>query len=148
MDRTKFIKTCGMVCLAGSALPVLFQRCGFAKTITGSIQGSDLVVPLTDFETNAANEIRFKKYVIVNNEALKFPICVYRHDNQNYTALWMQCTHQGAELQVFGDKLQCPAHGSEFDAKGNVTNSPADKNLRSFPVTVFHDQLKISLKAV
>lgn len=137
-----------MACLGGGAMATLFQSCGISKTITGTINGSDIIVPLTDFETKSINEIHYKKYVIVNNDILKFPICVYRLNAQNYTALWMQCTHQGAELQVFGDKLQWPAHGSEFDNNGNVTNSPADKSLRTFPVTVLNDQIKISLKVV
>ena len=148
MDRIKFIKTCGMACLGGGATAALFQSCGLIKTISGTINGSDIIVSLIDFETNASNEIQYKKYIIVNNDVLKFPICIYRQNAQNYTALWMQCTHQGAELQVFGDKLQCPAHGSEFDINGNVTNSPADKSLRTFPVTVLNDQIKISLKVV
>lgn len=58
----------------------------------------------------------------------------------------MSCTHQNAELQVFGDKLQCPAHGSEFDNTGRVLNAPADTNLRTFPVTVENNTIKISLK--
>lgn len=37
-----------------------------------------------------------------------------------YHALWTGCTHQGTELQVFGDRLQCPAHGSEFANTGAV----------------------------
>jgi Rieske Fe-S protein len=60
----------------------------------------------------------------------------------------MRCTHQGTELQVFGDKLQCPAHGSEFNNSGAVQNGPADIKLRTFPVTLDNHQLKISLKAV
>jgi Rieske Fe-S protein len=148
MDRKTFIKKGCMACVGGGAVAVLLQSCGISKTLTGTINDSDLLVELADFETKAGNETHYKKYVIVNNDTLKFPICVYRHDVQNYTALWLQCTHQGAELQVFGDKLQCPAHGSEFSNKGNITSGPADKNLRSFPVTVVNNQLKISLKAV
>ena len=37
---------------------------------------------------------------IVNNPQLKYPICVYRLGDGNYSALLMKCTHQGAELQV------------------------------------------------
>jgi Rieske Fe-S protein len=58
----------------------------------------------------------------------------------------MRCPHQGAELQVFGDRLQCPAHGSEFNDKGVVKTGPADTNLRTFPVSINKDQLLISLK--
>ena len=109
---------------------------------------SALAIKSGDFETKAGSEKHYKKYIVVNNDKLKFPICVYRLDAQNYSALWLQCSHQGAELQVFGDKLQCPAHGSEFNNKGSVTGGPANANLRRFPVTVENNQLKISLKAV
>jgi Rieske Fe-S protein len=148
MDRKKFIQSCGMACVGGGAMAVLLQSCGVSKTLTGTINDSDLLVSLSDFETKAGNETHYKKYIIVNNDKLKYPICIYRFDEQNYAALWLQCPHQGAELQVFGDKLQCPAHGSEFSNKGNVASGPADKNLRSFPVTVANNQLKISLKTV
>jgi Rieske Fe-S protein len=57
----------------------------------------------------------------------------------------MQCTHQGAELQAFGDKLQCPAHGSEFSNRGQVESGPATAPLRTFPVSADNNELKISL---
>jgi Rieske Fe-S protein len=47
---------------------------------------------------------------------------------------------------VFGDRLQCPAHGSEFSNKGIVGNGPADTNLRTLPVTIQNDNIYISLK--
>ncbi|MBK9939147.1 MAG: Rieske (2Fe-2S) protein [Chitinophagaceae bacterium] len=114
----------------------------------GKIAGDDLIVPLSDFGTKAGNEKHYKKYVVVQNDVLQYPICVYRFNANEYTALWMQCTHQGAELQVFGDKLQCPAHGSEFTNKGAVQGRPADTTLRTFPITIEANQLKISLKAI
>ncbi len=61
-------------------------------------------------------------------------------------ALLMRCTHQGTELQVFGDKLQCPAHGSKFANNGDVTNGPASSGLRTFPIVIDNQQLKVSLK--
>lgn len=148
MERKEFLRTCGLACLGGTGVAALLQGCSAGKTLSGSIKGSDLIVALSDFETKAGKEIHYKKYILVNNDMLKYPICIYRIDAVNYSALWMRCTHQGAELQVFGDKLQCPAHGSEFDNKGRVTNNPADTPLRSFPVAIENNQLKISLKAV
>lgn len=142
------MKNCGMACIGGSTMSVLLQSCGISKTLSGSISNSDLLVPLAHFETKAGNETHYKNYLVVYNDQLKFPICIYRLDAQNYSALWLQCSHQGAELQVFGDKLQCPAHGSEFTNKGIVTGGPADRSLRSFPVTIENNQLKISLKAI
>ena len=148
MDRKDFIKTCGFACAGGGVMATLLQACGLSKTMDGTISGDDLVLPIADFETRAAGEVHYKKFIVVNNNKLKFPICVYRTDAQHYTALWLQCTHQGAELQVFGNKLQCPAHGSEFDNTGKATNGPASKALRSFPIKIESNQLKISLKAI
>jgi Rieske Fe-S protein len=56
------------------------------------------------------------------------------------------CTHQGAELQVFGDKIQCPAHGSEFSNRGVLESGPANTDLRKFPIVIENNILKISLK--
>ncbi len=148
MNRKDFLKTCGFACLGGSAMVILMQSCTVTKTITGNIENSDLMVAISDFESVSDNKITFKKYVIINNDVLKFPICVYRIEENKYNALWLECTHQGNEVQVFGDKLQCPAHGSEFSNSGLVTNGPADRNLRTFPVTIDGNYLKISLKAV
>lgn len=134
-----------MSCVSGIAISTMLQACGVTKIISGSISGSDLIIPLSDFNTIKKGITTFKKYVVVKNEHLQFPICIYRFSEQNYSALYMRCTHQGAELQVFGDKLQCPAHGSEFSNKGEASNPPAIENLRTFPVTILNDQIKISL---
>ena len=145
MDRKDFIKDCGFACLAGLGLSAVLTSCGTAKILSGKIVNDDLVVPISDFLSKNAG---YKKFVVVQNEILQYPISVYRMNENEYSALWMRCTHQGTELQVFGDKLQCPAHGSEFDNRGNVQNGPADVGLRTFPVTIENKELKISLKAV
>lgn len=142
MERKEFIKTCGFACLGGLALSALLESCVGTKAIEGTISESDLVVPVASF----ANKNKFKKYVVVHHDKLKYPICLYRFSETQYVALLMRCTHQGAELQVFGDKLQCPAHGSEFNNNGIVQNGPADANLRTFPVSIINNQLNISLK--
>jgi Rieske Fe-S protein len=148
MDRKDFIKSCGFACMGGAAIVTILQSCAATKTASAKIWGDDLVVPLTNFETKTGNETHYKKYVVLQNDLLQYPICVYRVNENEYSALWMRCSHQGAELQVFGDKLQCPAHGSEFDNKGGIQNGPADAKLRTFPVVIDNNQLKISLKAV
>jgi nitrite reductase/ring-hydroxylating ferredoxin subunit len=143
MERKNFLKTCGFACLSGSVLISALEGCGSSKMIAGTIDNSNLKVPLSSFRQDKSS---FRKYILVNNPDLKYPVCVYRFSDTEYTALLMRCTHQGAELQVFGDRLECPAHGSQFSDTGKVQNGPADTNLRTFPVTVNNDQLFISLK--
>ena len=128
----------------GGTLAALFlEGCSNTKIIPGVISNSDLVVPLSAFSTKGGG---YRKYVVVQNERLNYPICLYRHSEKQYAALLMRCTHQGTELQVFGDRLQCPAHGSEFNNRGVVQNGPADTDLRTFPVTIQPNQINISLK--
>jgi Rieske Fe-S protein len=143
MERKDFLTTCGMACLGGGLFASLLEGCSGSKIIEGTISNSDLVVPVSSF---LIKENHFRKYLVVHNDQLAYPVCLYRFTQDNYSALFMRCTHQGTELQVFGDKLQCPAHGSEFSNKGIVRNGPADTNLRTFPVTVQKDQINISLK--
>jgi len=148
MDRKEFIKAWGFACAGGVGMTALLQSCNATKLLSGKIVADDLVVLKRDFETRNGKNIYFKKYIVVHNDILQYPICVYRFNENEYSALWMRCTHQGTELQVFGDKLQCPAHASEFDNRGAVQNGPADIKLRTFPVIIEKDQIKISLKAV
>jgi Rieske Fe-S protein len=146
MNRKEFLKTCGFSCLAGITTVSLLESCSSSLAMTKDIIGSDILLPIDDFEIKYNGKIKYKKYIIIQNERLKYPICVYRFDTENYTALLMECTHQGAELQVYGDKLQCSAHGSEFNNKGIVDDGPATSNLRNFPILIENNILKISLK--
>lgn len=146
MQREDFIKTCTAGCLGFSLLAFLAPGCSSTSMVTGSISGDDLLIPLSEFEIISESKTSHRKFIIVHHNKLQYPIYIKRHDNDAYSAHLMRCTHQGTELQAFGDRLQCPAHGSEFDSNGNVTNGPAAKNLRNFQVTIQHDQLKISLK--
>ncbi|MBC7638529.1 MAG: Rieske (2Fe-2S) protein [Rhodoferax sp.] len=47
------------------------------------------------------------------------------------------CTHKGCTVAPAGAKLNCPCHGSVFDAMtGKVLSGPASRALTSVPVTV------------
>lgn len=145
MNRKEFIKICGAGCLGLAAISLL-QSCGTVKYYTAPIEQGALKVPLTAFENVKSGAKTYLPYVIAQNESLQYPVCVYRFAENDFTALLMQCTHQGAELQVFGDRLQCPAHGSEFTNKGEVKNGPADQHLRTFEIQIDKDSLRIILK--
>jgi Rieske Fe-S protein len=88
-----------------------------------------------------------RQYIIVRNDALQFPIYLYRFSETEYSAVLMKCTHQGNELSASGDHLTCSAHGSEFNNRGTVVNGPAEKDLRQFKVTVNNAQLLIDLRS-
>lgn len=146
MNRKDFIHTCGMACMGTLAFGLLLPGCVSVKMISAEISGSDMLVPLAAFEKPDDKKPGYHPYIIAQNESLQYPICIYRLDEKNYSALLMRCTHQGTELQAFGDRLQCPAHGSEFTNKGEVQSGPASTPLRTFPVIIEQNQLRLSLK--
>jgi nitrite reductase/ring-hydroxylating ferredoxin subunit len=130
-----------MGCLGLMAGGLLLEGCASSASISAPIKGTFLEVDKLHFMDGDL----FKKHLIVRNNQLQYPISLFRINESQYQALYMKCTHQGTELQVFGDRLQCPAHGSEFTNNGAVQNGPADSSLRSFPVIVENQLIKIDL---
>ena len=145
MDRRVFTRSC-LMCMAGAWAPVL-TSCQSTYYTAGLLETNGISVQKSEFTFLKKNKPVWREYVIVRNDAMEFPIYVYRFSDSEYTALLMKCTHQGNELQASGDHLHCPAHGSEFDNKGVVAQGPAEKNLRTFKVTAEGQKIFIDLRA-
>ena len=146
MKRRDFIKNSCTACLTITVLPLMLTGCAALIDTTGTLIKDGLVLSVEEFKITAKGSTAYRSFLIVRNEALQYPICVYRFNEKQYSALWMKCAHQGAELQASGDYLQCPAHGSEFNNNGQVTNGPASTNLRTFPVIVSEKEIFIDLR--
>jgi nitrite reductase/ring-hydroxylating ferredoxin subunit len=144
MDRKDFIRQCSWACVGLTLGGALLAGCGSHKGIIATRHGDHYVIPKSAFWSEESQ--RFRNYVIITNDELVFPICVFRKQDETFSALLMECSHQGAELQAFGDRLQCPAHGSEFNQDGVPLNAPADRKLRTFTCTTENDNLLISLR--
>jgi len=146
MHRRDFIKNTCTACLSVTALSTLVSSCGSIKYVTGTIGRDGLTISKDEFLVKQKGGTAYSSFVIVRNDVLQFPVCVYRFSDHEYSALWMKCTHQGAELQASGDVLQCPAHGSEFNNRGIIKSGPASNNLKTFPVIVNDNELFIDLR--
>ncbi len=144
MNRKDFILKSCSACIGASALSALFSSCATTQFANGKLTKEGILIDAKEFSLKEKD--KYRPYIVVRNDALLFPICVYRFSDNDYSAVWMQCAHQGAELNVAGNYLQCPAHGSEYNNRGKVTTGPADKDLRTFPVTVNNNQLFIDLR--
>lgn len=146
MNRKQFIQRGCAACIAATGVASLLQACSFTKYSGGVLEKNGLRISKDEFKLKDNESTAYRSFIIIKNDALKYPVCVYRFTENQYTALWMQCSHQGAELQALGDKLVCPAHGSEFDNKGEVSNGPANNPLRNFPVIVSETDLFIDMR--
>lgn len=70
------------------------------------------------------------------------PAVVARPTATTVTAFSARCTHQGCTVQVNGARLQCPCHGSQFDAlTGAVLRGPATQNLPAIAVHLDGDEV-------
>lgn len=133
MNRARFLRICSSVCLAqaaGSFLPACGSALHFAAF---QREGNDLLVRRAEFAQPDQPESR-RPFVLLQVAGLEFPICLYRHSDQEYSALYLRCTHQGCQLDAYATALVCPCHGSEFDTYGRVTQSPAEADLSVFEV--------------
>lgn len=60
------------------------------------------------------------------------PIYVLSHDDGSFTALSPICTHLGCTVEIEGERLVCPCHGSTYDRSGTVLQGPATLPLARF----------------
>ena len=146
MDRKAFIWNSCAACLSLGVTGILLSSCSATRYAKGRLVKDGMLVDSAEFRIEKGGTVTYRSFIIIRNDALQFPVCIYRVQEDEYKAVWMKCTHQGAELQVSGDRLQCPAHGSEFDKEGKLLSGPANKDLRTFPVTVQSNELFIDLR--
>lgn len=97
-----------------------------------TLKGNQLVVKKTEFTSIKKEKKSQLKFILIKPENLAFPIAIYKEGETNYKALLLQCTHQGCELNPHETTLVCPCHGAEFNTSGQVTQGPAEIDLKSF----------------
>ena len=145
MNRREFVtKTC-LACIGSTLLPAALTSCQPTHYVTGTMEQNGLSVLKSEFNYLKDGKTLSRQYILVSQDKLDFPIYLFRFSDTEYSALWMKCTHQGSELQASGDHLYCSSHGSEFDNRGNVSQGPAEKNLRSFKVFTSNGKILIEL---
>jgi len=141
MERRDFIKNCGVFCAGTIGLSLLTQRCGSIHYAASSVDANKIKLNKSEF-INEKNVER--KFVVIRSDKFQFPICVYKTSNA-YSAVYMQCTHQGCELHPNKTSLVCPCHGSEFSIEGKVQSPPADKDLKQFKIITDNETIYIEL---
>ena len=142
MDRTTFLKLMSSSCFALSGVPILLAGCTSVHRVNLIARDNKLTLPKSEFTEDPAKP---REVVLIRDASLAFPIALYRSATDEYIALWMECTHQGCEVNARPSYLVCPCHGSEYDAKGNVVKGPAEANLKAFNVSTDHENIHIHL---
>ncbi len=142
MDRKIFIKTCGFACMGSTLLAVMIESCANTNYVAQASYTNDkITIKLSEFINNTKGNTTQLKHILVRHDKFNFPICVFKINEENYSALLMKCTHNGCELLAQGDFLICPCHGSEFNIQGVVQNPPAELNLQVFKTSIDNENI-------
>lgn len=146
MKRKDFIVKCSSVCLGGLGFSLVLESCGSANYFAKhTVNSRKIFLAKSEFDALQKEKPVKRPFVLIKNDALEFPICVYRFDDEKYKALFLKCTHQGCEVQPHSEFLVCPCHGSEYSNLGKVINPPAEQDLKEYPLAIDGDTIVIEL---
>lgn len=135
ISRQDFLKTCGATCLALTGLTLAGCKSVYYAQ-EPVIKDKSIQVKKTEFvAVSKKGEKSIRPFILVELKGQAFPIYLYRRSDTDFNAVLMKCSHQGNELNAHDGYLTCPAHGSEYDATGKVTEGPAERNLTAYRVT-------------
>jgi cytochrome b6-f complex iron-sulfur subunit len=136
LDRRTFLELCG--CAAAG-----FAMAGCASVIARPVTAIDgrITLRLADYpELGQPNGS-----VAIQPQGMSDPLFVLRTGVGAYSVLSPICTHRGCTVEVAGDRLECPCHGSMYDRQGKVLQGPAERALTTFAAAVQGDRLVIEL---
>lgn len=141
MERREFVKSTCNTCLliaAGYFLPKL-SSCTPAKfaTFKTEVINKQIIVPLSAF-ANANMQL-------VQPKGWYYNIAVQKKNDNSFSALLLQCTHQENQLTPTSDGFNCSLHGSDFDKNGNVRKGPAEQHLQEYKTSVIDNNLIIQI---
>lgn len=133
MDRKEFLKICGFTVAGAAVTTGLLHSCTTYYYADFKEDESQFIVPLQEFDK--ADKEKKRPFVLVDSNLSKYPICVFRIEDNHYVSALLKCTHKGCEVNVEGNQYSCPCHGSEFTNTGEVIAGPAKENLKTFKTT-------------
>lgn len=146
MDRRKFIKATCFACAGTMAATWFLQACTSHNYLTNvQVAENKVRVKKSEFTALKKGKTITQKLVLIKLESVPFLIALYKLHENEYKALYLQCTHQGCELSAHDAIVVCPCHGAEFNIKGEVTNGPAETNLKTFETSTDDDAVYIQL---
>ncbi len=143
MQRRDFLRSSCNTCLlvaAGWLLPAL-SGCGpGAYQVFNTEEKEDrIAIPADAFIKGPL--------VLVRPKGWFYSIALRKKEDNTYTALLLKCTHQDNQLTASSDGYSCSLHGSAYNREGRVVKGPAERALKTFPVTNEANQLIIHTKA-
>jgi Rieske Fe-S protein len=134
--RREFVATCTVCCAS-----LLLTGCASLVTHPVPVSGGRVRLSLAGFPDLARPDGAIR----ILPDGMTDPIYVLARADDQFGALSPICTHRGCTVDVQGDRLVCPCHGSTYDRDGRVLKGPAQRALTRYPVTRSGDDLVIEV---
>ncbi|MFM1758541.1 MAG: hypothetical protein RL193_1118 [Actinomycetota bacterium] len=126
ISRRSFIAgVCAVVALGGGEIPAVANT-GVKKLAGGRLSVNLKAVPALA-KVGGAIRIGSVKGV---------PVAIARTGTSKYIAFKLACPHQGVTLTQNENGWICNAHGSEFEADGDLVLGPATTGLTRVPIKI------------
>ena len=134
MDRREFVCACTL-----GAVAVALGGC--ASLVTRAVTPVDgrLELALAQFPELTEREGSLRVMPVGHRE----PVYILAHDDGSFSAVSPICTHLGCTVDIQGEHLVCPCHGSTYDRRGTVLQGPAQQSLARYGTSVSADGVLI-----
>jgi cytochrome b6-f complex iron-sulfur subunit len=108
---------------------------GQPKTNGDPSKGFTLVGSVADLDQNGY--LQTKKVAILRDP----------NNSEKLLAVSPKCTHQGCDVKwaAAEKRYECPCHGSNFGAEGEVLNGPATKPLAAYSAKIVGTQVLVKI---
>ena len=127
LDRRRFV---GIV--AGGIVTSCLPGCATLAAIAVRSPGGEVRLRLSDHPELTATGGSLR----IRTEETGELFYVVRQGDGTYLGLSPICTHQGCTVQISGQFLECPCHGSMYTRDGLVVRGPAELPLQVLPTRV------------
>jgi Rieske Fe-S protein len=143
MDRREFVGACASAC-ACMVLGLAAGGCAslVARPVTPVDGRIELALVHYPELTEAGGAIRLLP------DGQPEPVYVLAQPEGDFVALSPICTHLGCTVEIEGERLVCPCHGSTYDRTGAVLQGPAERPLARYRTRLSSDGvLSIDLRS-
>lgn len=121
--RREFLGVCASVATAAVCAACASVLVRQVPAVNGRVE-----LPLAQYPELAESGAALQ--ILPNGETQ--PLIVLVGADGKHTVLSSECTHRACTVEVQGDRIVCPCHGSTYDRKGDVLRGPAERALRRY----------------
>ena len=133
-SRRRFVGDCARVCACAVASSLL-GACASVLTRPVTPVNGRILLPLVQYPELAEPGGSLK----ILPDGASDPLYVLALGGGAFTVLSPICTHLGCTVDIQGERLVCPCHGSTYDRRGNVLQGPAERPLERLAASLSAD---------